>query len=124
ASILVRPERMRVHPLGTGSADNILQGRLQSVTYLGPARRLEVAVPGLNDVIVREPTNLGPPLTVGDGVDVVWSARDSWLIPAAESGDAEPLASGGQSAAAVGALLEQSDTAEPARVPDLGDGRR
>ena len=118
ATILVRPERMRVHPLDSGTGDNVLKGRVRSVTYLGPARRIEVAVPGINDVIVREPTNLGPPLRVGDGADVVWSVRDSWLIPAAPA-DAEPLASGGQPVIAA----EPSPPNEPARVPDLGGGR-
>ncbi|HEY3924859.1 MAG TPA: ABC transporter ATP-binding protein [Acidothermaceae bacterium] len=120
ATVLVRPERMRVHPLDAGTGDNVLQGRVRSVTYLGPARRIEVSVPGINDVIVREPTNLGPPLRVGDGADVVWSVRDSWLIPAAPSDaaavDVEPPVSGGQPAFA-------ATPDEPARVPDLGDGR-
>jgi putative spermidine/putrescine transport system ATP-binding protein len=84
ATILVRPERMRAVAPGTELADNTIRGQVRSITYLGPALRVEVGVPGLADLVVREPTHLGSGLRAGDPVDVIWRAADGWLIPGDE----------------------------------------
>ena len=84
ATILVRPERMRVVAPGTELAGNALRGQVKSITYLGPARRMEVGVAGLADLVVREPTHPGSALRPGNPVEVIWRAADGWLIPGGE----------------------------------------
>lgn len=91
ATILVRPERMRVVPAGTQVADNAIRGRIKAITYLGPACRIEVSAAGRPDLVVRAPTDLAAPLRIEDDVDVIWPATDGWLIPGHEpASDGEP----------------------------------
>ena len=67
-----------------GVAGNTVRGQVKSITYLGPARRIEVGVAGMADLVVREPAHLGSALQPGAAVEVIWRATDGWLIPGDE----------------------------------------
>jgi putative spermidine/putrescine transport system ATP-binding protein len=86
AALLVRPERLRVaRESDTLKADNYLSGRVAEVIYLGSGRRLDIEVPKVGKLLVRESIADALPLATGQPVRVGWNVSDGWLIEAPAS---------------------------------------
>jgi putative spermidine/putrescine transport system ATP-binding protein len=84
AALLVRPERLRVlRESDDLNADNYLTGEVTEVIYLGAARRLEIEVPQVGRLLVRENVADAIPLVPGQPVRVGWNVSDGWLITGA-----------------------------------------
>jgi iron(III) transport system ATP-binding protein len=81
-SVSIRPESIKLAPRQAGSGkqagDNCLPGRVNAVTFLGPARRVEVMIDGVN-LQVTTPSDLSLP---ADG--------EVWLLFAPERAVALP----------------------------------
>lgn len=82
ATVVVRPERLRVMPSGLEPPIgwNALRGIVQRVVYLGSARRVDVELaPGIY-LCVREQTGAWSEVQQGDTVDVSWKPEDSVVL--------------------------------------------
>jgi putative spermidine/putrescine transport system ATP-binding protein len=81
AALLVRPERLRIaRESDTLHADNYLSGKVVELIYLGSSRRLEIDVPQVGRLLVRENIADALPLATDQQVRVGWNVSDAWLI--------------------------------------------
>ena len=91
-SLVVRPERIRMGPSGSGAGGpNVLNGLVRDSVYLGPTRRVEVTLPSGQVVVVRQPAAMPPVADEGQPVEVSWDRDDARLLmePAAAAPAAE-----------------------------------
>ena len=83
AAVLIRPENMQIsHPGGgdfTETAVNRIEGEIQDMVYLGPARRYSVITP-LGEAIVRVPERVAADAQIGDKVSIGWDPADAVLL--------------------------------------------
>jgi putative spermidine/putrescine transport system ATP-binding protein len=80
--VVVRPERIALHPVdaprGT-TAENVFEGVVQSLTYLGPIDRVQVDVAG-QLVVATLPASSGRTLAPGVAVRVAFDAASCHVI--------------------------------------------
>ena len=83
AAVLIRPENMQIsHPGGgdfTETAVNRIEGEIQDMVYLGPARRYSVITP-LGEAIVRVPERVAAAAQIGDKVSIGWDPAGAVLL--------------------------------------------
>jgi putative spermidine/putrescine transport system ATP-binding protein len=81
--LVLRPQTISVLVAGSNAqADNRVAGIVEDVSYLGATRRVIVDCAGTR-FLVREATHAGPPVSVGDPVEIGWHADDAMLVPEA-----------------------------------------
>jgi putative spermidine/putrescine transport system ATP-binding protein len=82
AALVVRPERISLRGAANQPAegDNVMRGVVKQVIYLGSSRKIELAVPGENSLVVSEPAAAGEPLNAGDEVHAYWSPEHSVVL--------------------------------------------
>ncbi len=79
-AISLRPERTRLQPRGSASADgHSLDGEVRDITYLGHAVVYEVAV-GSMSVEVRSEGEVGQPFSAGGEVTVSWDRGAATVV--------------------------------------------
>jgi ABC-type Fe3+/spermidine/putrescine transport system ATPase subunit len=83
----VRPERMRLLPLGAPTpqgSDNALEGTVRDIVYTGSDTQYFVDLGGANTVMVRVPNDHAPggrvPAPRGDLVRVCWDAESTAVL--------------------------------------------
>jgi putative spermidine/putrescine transport system ATP-binding protein len=83
AAVLIRPENMQISDSGgldfTETAVNRVEGEIQDMVYLGPARRYSV-VTALGEAIVRVSERAAANAQIGDQVLVGWDPADAVLL--------------------------------------------
>ena len=83
AAILIRPENLQIsQPNGedfTEAAVNRIEGEIQDMVYLGPARKYSVATQ-LGEAVVRVPERAAASAHIGDKVLVGWDPADAVLL--------------------------------------------
>ena len=80
--VVVRPERIALHPVDAPletTAENILEGVVRSVTYLGPIDRVQVDVAG-QPIVATLPAARGRAVAPGVAVRVVFDAASCHVI--------------------------------------------
>jgi putative spermidine/putrescine transport system ATP-binding protein len=77
ASLLLRPERL--HLGSANGMDNVMPGRVEFVSYLGPVLELHVRVSPADRVVVQLPNRGDAAPAVGDEVTVAWH-RDAGMV--------------------------------------------
>lgn len=88
-AILVRPENLRLEPVGTLTSDieNAIPVRISDVTYLGASRRYSVELPDGSHGAVRV-SNDARTFALGDNVMMVWKIKSGvLLIDTGEAGE-------------------------------------
>ncbi|MEM7299793.1 MAG: ABC transporter ATP-binding protein [Pseudomonadota bacterium] len=79
-TLSLRPERVEIDP---DSADNVLEGKILELIYLGDHIRTRMQVAGSDEFIVKVPNNAGhKPLEEGTMVKVGWKAEDCKALDA------------------------------------------
>jgi spermidine/putrescine transport system ATP-binding protein len=84
----VRPERMRLIPRGAaaGAADNVIEGKVRDIVYVGSDTQYFVDVGILTTVTVRVPNDHAPQATPlagrGDAVRVAWDPYSTAVLVA------------------------------------------
>jgi ABC-type Fe3+/spermidine/putrescine transport system ATPase subunit len=84
----VRPERMRLVPRGAaaGATDNVIEGKVRDIVYVGSDTQYFVDVGILTTVTVRVPNDHAPQATPlaarGDTVRVAWDAYSTAVLVA------------------------------------------
>lgn len=93
ATLMVRPERVRVSTDPPGTADVVsVPGTVKDLTFQGPVVRLAVAAPDDSTIIAHVgPEQDLPLLRPGDPVHVSWSPEASRVLPAADIPTTEDL---------------------------------
>lgn len=78
----IRPERVHVlSPGDTASYDNVFEGTVRELIYLGDHVRARLTLGGNDDFVVKVPNMAGSaPLARGDTVRVGWSADDAHAL--------------------------------------------
>lgn len=78
----IRPERVHVlRPDDTTSFDNVFEGTVRELIYLGDHVRARLTLGGNDDFVVKVPNMAGAaPLARGDKVRVGWSADDAHAL--------------------------------------------
>ncbi|MEO0961072.1 MAG: ABC transporter ATP-binding protein [Pseudomonadota bacterium] len=78
----IRPERVHVlSPDDTASFDNVFEGTVRELIYLGDHVRARLTLGGNDDFVVKVPNMAGStPLARGDKVRVGWSADDAHAL--------------------------------------------
>ena len=85
ASVVVRPERMRIQAGAVAHADNTVTGTVSKVIYLGDARTYIVRLASGAEIRAAEPAGSGRPLPrPGETVTLVWAADDAAALPEPE----------------------------------------
>lgn len=83
AAVLIRPEHMQISDPGgldfSETAINRVEGEIQDMVYLGPARRYSVVTP-LGEAIVRVSERAAANAQIGDQVLVGWDPADAVLL--------------------------------------------
>jgi putative spermidine/putrescine transport system ATP-binding protein len=81
-AVIVRPERMRIvaDPALVTAGENVLDGVVTDVSYLGNARRVVLRLASGDTALVRETVDSGS--RPGDSVQVAWRPEDSATVPA------------------------------------------
>lgn len=83
AALLLRPENIQLAPAnGEGLSDdavNRVDGEIQDMVYLGPARKYSVAT-ALGEVVVRVPEREAATARLGDKVVIAWRPEDAVLL--------------------------------------------
>ncbi|MEH6579032.1 MAG: ABC transporter ATP-binding protein [Amphritea sp.] len=83
STLSLRPERVFLNPL-EGQCNNLFNGKVEEVIYLGDHMRVRMNVCGHDDFIVKVPnTSDKMGLTVGETVPVGWSSEDCRALDAA-----------------------------------------
>jgi putative spermidine/putrescine transport system ATP-binding protein len=84
AAVIVRPERMRILRDGESATDgqNVIDGTVTDVSYLGTARRVVLRLASGEAGLVREHDDSGA--RPGDAVRVVWSVDDGTMVAATD----------------------------------------
>ncbi|NJC73937.1 ABC transporter ATP-binding protein [Planosporangium thailandense] len=101
AALVVRPERIRVHPIDGAAADqagvdqsapagNAVRGRVRQEIYLGNSRKLAVEVADGTQVLVRESAGDLSGSRPGDEVWLTFRPEDAAVLPATPSHDNTP----------------------------------
>jgi putative spermidine/putrescine transport system ATP-binding protein len=82
AALVVRPEQLRVEPPGASDEPgrNALEATVTEVLYLGPTRKIELALAGRQPALAREATGGDHHWRPGDRVRVSWAVTDGVLV--------------------------------------------
>lgn len=92
--VVVRPEKIALHPADAPSgatAENVFEGVVRSLTYLGPIDRVQVDVAG-QLVVATLPASIGRTLAPGVAVRVAFDAASCHVV--ASGGNESPLPGG------------------------------
>ena len=82
ASLSLRPERVIVNP-PEGSVENVFEGRVEELIYLGDHIRTRVSICGNDDFIVKVPNSQGHLIVKkGEQVRLGWSSNDCHALDA------------------------------------------
>jgi ABC-type Fe3+/spermidine/putrescine transport system ATPase subunit len=85
AALVIRPERLAVGgPSDEAPSMNHLDGIVRQVVYLGAFRMLEVDVPGVRVLRVREQVGAASSVREGDSVRLWWRPEESVVVPCDE----------------------------------------
>jgi putative spermidine/putrescine transport system ATP-binding protein len=85
-TLSLRPERVKILS-ESDSADNVMQGKVEELIYLGDHVRTRMTVAGNDQFIVKIPNAHGHPiLHVGDTVKLGWAAEDCRALDAPAGG--------------------------------------
>ena len=79
ATVMLRPERIRLHCAPPASGAHVAKGIVTDVTYLGPTTRFLIAQDdgiSLQASVVNGGSDLGPSPSRGDAVWAVWNEAD------------------------------------------------
>ncbi|GAA1074672.1 ABC transporter ATP-binding protein [Nocardiopsis composta] len=94
AALVIRPERLTVHPAGQAPEHtdhrHVLPATVTGAVYLGAARRLQLRLPDGTTALAREHAGATSTARPGDDVALSWAAADAVLL--AEDPDAEQTA--------------------------------
>lgn len=74
----IRPEFIRLQP--AGSAEDGIDGRVLSVSYLGETLQVVVGTPDGQTLLVRTPAPTAPAVATGDDVRCTWAREDVRLF--------------------------------------------
>ena len=81
-SMSLRPERVTLNP-AEGSAENIFEGKIQELIYLGDHIRTRISVCGNDEFIVKVPNSHGHLIVnKGQDIQVGWSSDDCRALDA------------------------------------------
>jgi putative spermidine/putrescine transport system ATP-binding protein len=82
AALVIRPEQLRVEPIEGGSdgARNTVEATVTEVLYLGPTRKIELALPDGQAAVSRENAGIGRDWQRGDRARVSWAASDGVVV--------------------------------------------
>jgi putative spermidine/putrescine transport system ATP-binding protein len=86
ATLVVRPEKIRVLTPDAPAADIRLAGTVREAIYVGHATRIGVRLADGQAISIDvQNRSDSPRLSVGDAVRLGWATDDAWLIPEARS---------------------------------------
>ncbi len=99
AALVVRPEHLRVVALdGPRDGANSVEASVTEVLYLGPTRKIELALPDGVPAVVREPAGAAGDWRPGDQVRLEWAVSRAVVVPdpavdrSSAAAPADPLA--------------------------------
>ena len=73
-TLALRPEKIDIHAAGTGAGQNVLAGRVRSITYMGSLIRLIVSTESAGDIEVHaDAWRMAQQVVEGQAVDLAWS---------------------------------------------------
>ena len=89
AALVVRPEHLRVVAAdGPRDGANSVEAAVTEVLYLGPTRKIELALPDGVAAVVREAAGAAGDWRPGDHVRLEWSVERAVVVPDPALGDA------------------------------------
>jgi spermidine/putrescine transport system ATP-binding protein len=95
ATLMVRPERVRISPISQGAPTGdvaAVRARVTDLTFQGPVVRLSLAAPDDSTIVAHVgPEQDLPLLRPGDEVHACWAPEASLVLPAADIPTAEDL---------------------------------
>ena len=82
AALVVRPEHLRVEPLDAPLAGgrNAIDATVTEVLYLGPSRKIELALPDGQIAVERESAGVGRDWRPGERVRLSWATTDGVVV--------------------------------------------
>ncbi len=80
ATLVVRPEHMRISSTSADPADNRVAGRVSDLAYLGSHRRVGVRLEDGTRVVLEEPADPSRGVEYGEEVVVGWRAEHGVLV--------------------------------------------
>lgn len=82
AALVVRPERISLNSDSSRpkNGDNVVQGSVGQVIYLGSSRKVEVSLESGQSLTLSEPASVVKPVSAGDTVEAYWSPQDSVVL--------------------------------------------
>jgi putative spermidine/putrescine transport system ATP-binding protein len=82
AALVVRPEHLRLVAADTSSdGRNEVEAAVTEVLYLGSSRKIELALPDGQAMVVRESAHAAGDWRPGDRVRLEWSVERGILVP-------------------------------------------
>ncbi len=99
AALVVRPEHLRVVAVDAPrDGANTVEAAVTEVLYLGPTRKIELALPDGVAAVVREPAGTAGDWRPGDQVRLEWSVGRAVVVPDPAVGSASTAATDATSA--------------------------